>query len=372
MGKKRILITGGGTGGHVHPSLSVIAEIKKTFGEEEVEFIYVGSGNDIERVIRDDVKRSYTIATGKFRRYFSWRNFTDIFRVIIGFAHSLIILFREYPDVVFSKGGYVSVPVVIAAFLYHIPIVLHESDARPGLANRVLGKLSKKVALGYDEARSSFLARTTVVTGNPVSETVMHGDPKKARELFGLSTQKPILLVLGGSQGSHYLNERVAMILGEIVEYFQVIHQTGKENYNEAVRMSLDEANIKVGERGYYVYPFLNQEQVRAAYAIADIVVARSGATTIAELAANHKVAILVPLANSANNHQRMNAYAVARIGGAVVLEEANLTKHLLLEKIGIVFKQENREKMQRAITNFYAPNASADIAEIVVGFLKK
>lgn len=368
----RIAFTGGGTGGHIYPIIAVIEEFKKRKEAESFEYIYIGSGASLEDPVRAIVTRSYVVASGKYRRYFSFLNGRDVFRVVVGFFHSLWILLREMPDVVFSKGGYVSVPVVIAAWLYRIPIVIHESDAVPGVANKFLGKFAKKVALGYGSASEYFVPDQVVLTGTPVQEDVFQGDRSRAYEMFHLSESKPTVLIYGGSQGSQVINEHIADLLNELLDIAQVIHQTGEKNYEFVRHMVIERAGVKPGERGYRVYPFLNAEERRAAYAVADLVISRSGATSITELAANGEVVILVPYSSAANQHQKMNAYAVARQGGALVLEENNLTKHLLLQKMNmLLFDKELRDRMSQNIRKFYASDASKKIADIVMDFVR-
>jgi len=369
---KRILITGGGSGGHVYPSIAVLEELRKR-DEGKVRYVYIGAGTEIEDVIRQKVDRHYTITTGKFRRYFSFKNFTDVFRVPVGFFQSLYHLLRELPDVVFSKGGYVAFPVVVAAWLYRIPIVTHESDAIPGAANRFLGKFSTRIALGYESASSYFFGRKLRITGNPVPESALEGDAQKARKYFKLTESRPTILVVGGSQGSKLINENISKFLDEILAFSQIIHQTGKKNYDETAKLAAQNAGIKAGRRGYHIDAYLNEEETKMAYAVADLVIARAGATTVAEIAANEKVAIFIPLANSANDHQRMNAYEIAETGGAIVLEEANLSEHVLMGKLKkALFDEELRKKMKDAIKEFYYPNAAEDIAEEVLSVMKK
>jgi len=367
----RIVFTGGGTGGHIYPTVAVMEELKKRQKSNLFEYVYIGSGSSLEDPVRSIATRSYTVASGKYRRYFSFLNGRDVFRVIVGFFHSLWILFREMPDVVFAKGGYVSVPVVVAAWLYRIPIVIHESDAVPGVANKFLGKFANKVALGYGSASEYFVPDQVELTGTPVQEDALNGDRSAAYSLFNLSESKPTVLVYGGSQGSQVINECVVDILDDLLNVSQVIHQTGDNNY-EVVKQMAAKHGVKPGERGYRVYPFLKSEERKAAYSVADLVVSRSGATSIAELAANGEVVILVPYASAANQHQKVNAYAVARQGGALVLEENNLTKHLLLQKIQtMLFDKELRERMMRNIRKFHAPDAAKKIADMIVSFVE-
>ena len=366
----RIVLTGGGTGGHLFPLVAVARKIKAKLGPE-AEFLYIGSGAEIEREVMEKegifVKN---VQSGKLRRYFSVSNFLDVFKVPFGIIQSLWILLRFMPDAVFSKGGFASVPVVIAAWIYRIPVLIHESDAVAGLANRISAKFSKRIAVSYPSAKKYFPERKTAIIGNPVREDVIGGDPDAGRKRFSLTESKPTVLVVGGSQGSRSLNEAVVKILPELLQKAQVIHQTGKLNYEKVVHLA-GEYGVKAGREGYVPVPFMDDESMKDALAVCDIVVSRSGANAISEIAASRKPAILIPLESAANDHQRMNAYDISRIGGAVVLEESNLGPHLLLHKIEeIVFNKELADSMAEKMGTFYHPDADEVIANGVIGMV--
>ncbi len=363
----RIVLTGGGSGGHVFPLIAVARKIKEKIGSE-AEFLYIGSGADIEKEMMDKegISAKHVLA-GKRRRYFSLRNFIDFFKIPAGIIQSLWMLLRYMPDVVFSKGGYVSVPVALAAWVYRIPVIIHESDAVPGTANQIIAKFCRHIIVAYPEARQYFESRATALWGNPVRENINQGNIEKARQIFHFTESKPTVLVMGGSQGSRIINEAIIKILPKILFRTQVIHQTGEKNYDEVVHKAAEQG-IKAGREGYYPVKFLGDEEIKEAYALADLVISRAGAGSIAEIAANKKPSILIPLENSANDHQRMNAYALAKIGGALVLEETNLGEHIFLEKIEkILDDNELREKMAREINFFHHPQAAEHIAAGVI-----
>lgn len=368
----RILLTGGGTGGHLFPLVAVSKKLKEKLGNE-AELLYVGSGALIEKeVMEGEGIRIKSVMAGKARRYFSLLNFVDFFKTPIGIIQSLFILLGFMPDVIFSKGGYVSVPVVIAAWLYRIPIVIHESDATPGTANKILEKFSTRVVIAYPHAQSFFEEAKTALFGNPVREGINQMNKSEALKLFGFTQSRPTVLVLGGSQGSEIINEAVVRILSRLLDHYQVIHQTGEKNYERIVHLAA-EKGFKAGREGYYAVGFLNFEMLKGAYALSDLVISRAGANIIAEIAANSKPTILIPLEHSAQDHQRMNAYELAKVGGALVLEESNLGENIFFEKIEKIMKDENLKKnMAERISAFYHPNAADKIAEGVISLGSK
>ncbi|MEI8343635.1 MAG: undecaprenyldiphospho-muramoylpentapeptide beta-N-acetylglucosaminyltransferase [Candidatus Moraniibacteriota bacterium] len=363
----RIVLTGGGSGGHLFPLIAVANKIREKIGPE-AEFLYIGSGVEMENsVMNESGIPTKHVLSGKMRRYFSVKNITDIFKIPIGFLQSLWILFKFVPDVIFSKGGYVAVPVVIAAWIYHIPILIHESDSIPGVSNQFLAKFSNRVAVAYPSAEQYFAQEKVALTGNPVRFQVIEGDAVMMRTQLGFTTSKNTLLVLGGSQGSQIINDAIVKILPQLLYSYQIIHQTGEKNFNEVIAGAAQQG-VKAGREGYYAVPFLNANQLRDSFALCDLVVSRAGANFIAEIAANGKPAILIPLENSANDHQRMNAFALAKIGAAIVLEETNLGQHLLLEKIEKILSDNVlRQQMIEQVKTFYHHNAADVIANGVI-----
>lgn len=362
----RVVITGGGSGGHVYPALTVMRMLRER-RQEGLECVYIGSESSFEKPLREEADRQYTVMTGKLRRYVSWKYLIDPFRVVFGIIQSLVILLKEMPDVVFSKGGYVAIPVTIAAWIYRIPILTHEVDAMPGIANRVIGKFSDKVAVSFKHTGQFFLKRKLIFSGQPVRGSILGGDAQKAREVFGLTETDPVVLVLGGSQGSPLINEKITKVLDEVLEFAQIIHQTGESHFEEVKRLAAERSGVKAGRRGYCVFPFLDDEHLRLAFSVADLVVSRAGGT-IFEIAANRKVSILIPSDALANDHQRMNAFAVAKEGAAVVLEENNLTEQILWKKIQALLADEAiRTRVRERIGKFYIPNSAEILADAVL-----
>jgi len=362
----RIVLTGGGTGGHLLPLLTVVKKIKAK--NPEAEFLFLGPDGkmEIELMLKEGIPFK-KITCGKMRRYFSWLNFSDFFKIPVGILQSLWRLLVYLPDVIFSKGGYASLPVVLAGWIYRIPIMIHESDSVPGVTNNLLGKFSRSVAVSYPQAESYFPPTQVVLTGNPLPEDINQGDAQKAREKFSLSEFKKTIFVLGGSQGSQIINEKILEVLPELIPKYQIIHQTG-EAHLANVKKRAGELGIKIGHDGYYPIANYVREDLKDILKAADLVISRSGANSLSEIAANEKPAIFIPLLDSANNHQKMNAYSLAKVGACVVLEENNLGKNIFLKNINeLMENQELRQKLSQAIRPFYHPDAAARIADEIL-----
>lgn len=366
----RIVLTGGGTGGHLTPLVAVAKKIREKV--PEAEFLFIGPKGKLEDEImgRENIPIR-NIPVGKLRRYFSLANLIDPFRVLGGIFKSLWLLLFHMPDAVFSKGGYASFPVVVAAWVYRIPVMIHESDSNPGLANSMLGKFADRVAVAYPEAEKYFPAAQVVLTGNPLREDINQGDAARARQSLGFTESRKTIFIWGGSQGAKSINERVLRILPQLMHKYQVIHQTGENNFEEVERMA-GELGFKVGHDGYYAAPFF-REDLKDILAVSDLVISRAGSTSIAEIAANRKPAIIIPLESSAGDHQRMNAYSLARIGGCIVMEENNMGEHMLLEKIDEILSDEALAKrLADNIATFYHPDATERIAQGILGMIEE
>jgi UDP-N-acetylglucosamine--N-acetylmuramyl-(pentapeptide) pyrophosphoryl-undecaprenol N-acetylglucosamine transferase len=301
----KIVFTGGGTGGHVFPIIAIIRELKKI--SRQFEFFYIGPKDEFAQdfLFGGGVKVKW-ITCGKFRRYLNFKsffqNFLDLFKIPIGIFQAFFYLFFLNPDLIFSKGGFGSLPAVIAGWVLRIPIFLHESDAVPGLANRFLAKLSHEIFVSFP--RTLYLPKDKiVVVGNPIRIELLRGNRKEAMEYFNITGEKPVILVLGGSQGAQRINDKILTILNELLENFELIHQTGTKNFREVTAEA--EVIIKKELKKYYhPFPFLEEDGLKKAYAICDLVVARAGSGTIFEITALGKPSILIPLPESAQNHQ--------------------------------------------------------------------
>ncbi len=362
----RIVLTGGGTGGHLFPLVQVAKEIR--IQNKKTKFLFLGPNGRMEKEIMSQAGiQCKRVTSGKLYRYFTWRYFSVLFKLFWGIIQSLYYLLWYMPDVVFSKGGYASVPVVVVARIYRIPVLLHDSDAKAGLANRFLGSIVSKIAITFERAKIHFPVNKTIVTGNPINPDAIGGDKEIGRKILGMTKEvKPVVLILGGSQGAQIINQRIMSILKELVKRYQVIHQTGVNNFKR-IKQEGERQGYKFGHSDYYPLPFIGEE-LKHFFALADVVISRSGSSAIAEIAANRKPSILIPLATSANNHQQINAFEVARVNGAIVLEEGNLRKTLLLKSIKkIIENNEFREKLVKNIANFYQPDAAQRIAQEIL-----
>ncbi len=363
----RILLTGGGSGGHVYPLIAVARNLRKTYGDANVSFQYIGPRGPRMEIERSDFAAekipSKFVSAGKMRRYFDVKNFTDPFVTIWGIIQSLYLLVKDMPDAVFAKGGFGALPVVIVARIYFIPVLIHESDAVPGVANRVMGKLARRVAITYAHAEQYFQSRKVVLTGIPVRDAVVAGDANRAKEICGFHDDKPVVVVVGGSQGAKVINSAIAAALPELLPICNIIHVTGTAHY-DAVVAEAGRAGVKARHDNYYTFDYVDAATMGDILSLATIVVSRAGAGTIAEIAAHQKAALLIPLHLAANDHQRMNAYEVAKAGGATVLEESNLGTSILVGNITKLLNDAQlRTAMEMAIGKFYHPNATADIA---------
>lgn len=363
--RPRVLITGGGSGGHIYP---LIAVLQKLSG---VETRYLGAPGIYKSLLQNTGIKVTVIPSSKFRRYLSFLNVIDVFKFIIGFKLSLWHLFWYMPDVVFSKGGPGSLPVVLAAKLYFIPIIIHESDAIPGLTSRISAKFANVIDLAFDAAKKYF-RRSTQVVGQPIrDELFIDKSRQSALSVFGFSENKPVVLILGGSQGAEAINDFILENAELFLKKFQIIHQVGAANYKtyQQEYNFLSKNWPSELRDSYYFSPFL--EQISDALTAADIVVSRAGAGAIFESAAKGKASVLIPLPASVNPHQLANAYEYQKAGAAQVIEQENLLPHLFVDVIqSILDDAELKKKMENAAKAFFKPNAAKMIAEQIKSFV--
>ncbi|MBU4338298.1 undecaprenyldiphospho-muramoylpentapeptide beta-N-acetylglucosaminyltransferase [Patescibacteria group bacterium] len=363
----RVLFTGGGTGGHIMPIIAVAEKVKEILNASGgiPNFLFIGSESPFNEVVANFGIPIKTIKTYKLRRYWSADNFADLVNLPIGIIQSFFYVYSFMPDVVFSKGGYASFPVALAAWVFHIPIIIHESDSVAGLANTIEGKMANKVAVSFTDAGNYFAKKKIIFTGNPVRREIFQGNKDRAIEEFGLKRDLPVILILGGSQGSQKINNIVLEAIVKIVTKVQVIHQCGVGNYKDVKQTIIDFglANIE----NYHLYPFL-LNNLNDAYAVSDLVISRAGANNIAEIINLNKPAILVPLLNSASGHQLKNAYYYSSKGAALLLDETNLTPNMLYDAIfGILNNKSKQTQMIRAARQLMSPNAAQLIADEVI-----
>jgi len=369
----KILLTGGGTHGHVIPLLAVVSEIKSQAakqGMEKPQFLLVSPDKELGKQISGEDITIMAIKAGKLRRYFSWKNISDAFKVPVGISQSYAIVSKFKPDVVFSKGGFASVPPVVAASLLRVPIITHESDIVPGLANRIISKLAAEIFVSYPETKKCFPNKKVQVSGNPIRENIIKGDKEYAKRYFNLHEGLPTILVFGGSQGARKINDTILESLGELLEKFQVIHVCGKKNYAEA-KTKFEKRSLRNEER-YKLYPYLANE-MKEAYAVADVIVSRAGANSLAEIIALGKPGIVIPLSSSAGNHQLKNAKYFAQRRAIVLLEEKDLNSDNLKNALAELLLNKNREQEIRkniaAYNKSVNQNAARLIAEEILKF---
>ena len=318
---KRIILTGGGTAGHVTPNIALIPKLK----DLGYDIQYIGSYNGIEKELIEPFRVPYHgISSGKLRRYFSVQNFTDPFRVVKGFSEARKLIKDLKPDVIFSKGGFVSVPVVLAGKRCKVPVIIHESDMTPGLANKIAIPSAAKVCCNFPETLDSLPKGKAVLTGSPIRQELLSGNKIAAMDLCGFTADKPVILVIGGSLGSVIVNNAVRKSLPELLKEFQIIHLCGKGKTDESLN----------GTKGYCQYEYIKDE-LRDIFALADIVISRAGANAICELLALRKPNLLIPLsAKASRGDQILNARSFERQGFSMVLEEEELTEETLVSAV--------------------------------------
>ena len=371
----KILFTGGGSGGHILPIIAICREIRRIHPDPDLQFLYLGPSDEFDKILLSqegiEVKHVFS---GKLRRYLDWKAFFQnpidiLFKIPLGTLQAFFYIFFLVPDLIFSKGGFGSIEGVLAGWLLRIPIFLHESDVSPGLANRFLAKFALEIFASFPKTEN-FSQRKIISVGNPIRREISEGSREEGQKSFKLSRQKPVILILGGSQGAQRINDKILETIPELLKNFEIIHQCGQKNLKEV------EAESKVVlpkelASFYHLFPFLYEGELKQAYAASDLIVSRAGSGSIFEIAAVGKPSILIPLPEAAQNHQVKNAYAYAKNKAAIVLEETNFTSHFFLEKLKYLFSQpEELEKMQKAAKEFSKPMAAKTIAGYLVDLL--
>lgn len=350
---KKIILTGGGTAGHVTPNIALLPALR----EAGYEVAYMGSYDGIEkRLISDFEIPYYGIATGKFRRYLDLRNFTDPFRVIKGFGEARKYLKTFRPDVVFSKGGFVSVPVVRAAASLGIPCIIHESDMTPGLANRLCIPVATKICCNFPETLQGLPADKAVLTGSPIRAELAQGNKLLGLNMCGFSFNKPIILVMGGSLGAANVNRAVREALPKLLNDYQIVHLCGKDKMD----------NLLLNTPGYKQFEYIKAE-LKDLFAMADIVISRAGANAICELLALKKPNILIPLpASNSRGDQILNADSFGAQGFSIVIKEDELTTQLLVDKVHELFAN------QKQYTDAMKKSGQLDSIPTIMGLINE
>lgn len=348
---KRIILTGGGTAGHVTPNIALLPRLK----ELGYDIQYIGSYTGIEKELIEPFGIPYHgISSGKLRRYFSVQNFTDPFRVLKGFREAHKLIRQLKPDVIFSKGGFVSVPVVLAGKRCKVPVIIHESDMTLGLANKIAIPSAAKVCCNFPETLKSLPEGKAVLTGSPIRQELLSGNKIAAMDMCHFTSDKPVILVIGGSLGAVAVNNAVREALPELLKDFQIIHLCGKGKMDESLK----------DVEGYCQFEYIKNE-LRNLFALADIVISRAGANAICELLALHKPNLLIPLsANASRGDQILNARSFERQGFSLVLEEEQLTKETLLAAVKNLY--ENRTTFINSMKNSGQQDSIGTIIKLI------
>lgn len=349
---KRIILTGGGTAGHVTPNLALLPALEA----RHFEVRYIGSVNGMEKGLVEKAGVPYDgISSGKLRRYFDLKNFTDPFRVLKGFGEARKLLKTWRPDVIFSKGGFVSVPVVLAAKQLKIPVIIHESDMTPGLANKISIPAAVKVCCNFPETAKALPKGKAVVTGCPIRRELLSGTREAGLAFTGLTGDKPVILIIGGSLGSVAVNKAVRHALPELLKTFDVVHLCGRGNLDESLN----------GTEGYVQYEYISEE-LKDLFAMADLVISRAGANAICELLALRKPNILIPLSAAASRgDQILNADSFRRQGFSEVIAEEEVTDEKLLATVAHVYEH------RAAYIDSMATSSMDDAVTVIVRMLE-
>ncbi|GKU23535.1 undecaprenyldiphospho-muramoylpentapeptide beta-N-acetylglucosaminyltransferase [Clostridium folliculivorans] len=357
MEKYKIIMTGGGTAGHVTPNLALVPELMK----QNFDIKYIGSKDGIEKdIIKNSSNMEYFgISSGKLRRYFDVKNFSDPFKVVKGMVEAYKIITKEKPDIVFSKGGFVTVPVVIAASIKKIPVVSHESDITPGLANKLVAPFCNKLCVTFPESLKYIKDSKGVYTGTPIRKELFEGSAVKGKKLCGFNDNKPVLFVIGGSLGSKVINETIRNSLKELVGKYNIIHICGKGNFDSSCK------DIK----GYVQFEYVSEELPHLMNA-ADYIISRAGANVIFEILALRKPNILIPLsAKVSRGDQVLNAKSFKENGYSLVIEDEELTREKLLEQLEIL--KNDRNKYISNMRNSKGKDGISNIVSVIMNSVK-
>ncbi len=363
----KIVFTGGGTGGHFYPIIAVAEKVNKIIDEENIigAKLYYFSDSPYDKVALLEQGLIFEqVNAGKMRTYFSIKNFFDIFKVGLGVINATYKMFSIYPDVVFGKGGYASFPALFAARILRIPVIIHESDSHPGRVNMWAGKFAERIAVSFKDAAQFFPEKKVAWTGQPVRSQIESPEEKsKALEYFKLESSIPTILVLGGSQGAEIINNTVLDALPRLLENYQVIHQTGINNFKSVMDRSkivLPDSKNKIR---YQPFAYLNPLAMKMAAGVADIVISRAG-STLFEISSWGVPSVLIPFSESNGDHAKKNAFSYARVGACSVIEEMNMTGNILFSEVERILSDKAiRERMSHSAKAFYKPGSAEKIA---------
>ena len=348
---KSIILTGGGTAGHVTPNLALIPYLKK----EGWDIKYIGSKNGIEReLIEKEGIPYFAISTGKLRRYASMENVKDIFRVVEGIHEAKQLIKKLKPDVVFSKGGFVAVPVVLAAKAYKVPVICHESDITPGLANKIAMPFAKKVCTTFPETVKYIKKDKGINTGTPIRDMLFSGNKAEGLDICGFTDEKAVVMMMGGSLGSVKINNVLRKDLDSLLEKYQIVHICGKGNFE----LSL------MGKKGYTQFEYVSEELPHI-FAAADIIISRAGSNSISEFLALKKPSLLIPLsAKASRGDQILNAKSFEKQGFSMVLQEEDMNEKSLLDAVNKLYDE--REKYIANMNESHLSNGTEQVMKVI------
>ena len=369
----RVILTGGGSGGHVYPLLAVAEALRARAKKMsfDLSLAYLGPNDSNAVLVKNAGISIHSVMAGKVSRYLSFQNIMDIPKFFIGFFQALAKLYVIMPDVIFSKGGTGAFPVVLAGWFYRIPVVIHDSDAKPGLTNLASSFFAKQIFISFDAVAKYFNPNITSRVGVPVRAALLANPTTKelAKETLGFDAGKPLLLVLGGSQGSERINNFLLENLAPILKETQILHQTGAAKFTEVKRLSEAALLEAPFTNRYEAVAYLDDTNLSLAFTATDLAVARAGSSTLFELAAFGVPSILIPHTEGSNSHQRMNAYDFAKNGAAIVIEEANLLPGIFVSQAkSVLGNPDLQKKMSAAAKQFFMPDAAEAIVD---GILK-
>lgn len=366
----KILFTGGGTGGHFYPVIAIAQSLYESAKNNKVlppKLYFMAPSQYNPRALFDNDIEFVQVPAGKIRRYFSLLNFSDFFKTIYGVLIAIIKMYKIYPDVVVGKGGYASFPPLFAARILKIPVIIHESDSIPGRVNMWAGKFAQKIAVSYPEASKYFKKDKVAFTGNPIRKEIINPLTNGAKEFLKLDEGIPTIFIIGGSQGAQNINDVVIEGLVELVEKYQIIHQTGRRNYEIVTKTAEIVLKDSKYPHRYHPYDYLNDLSMRMAAGASDLVVSRAG-SAIFEIASWGLPSIIIPLPSNVSHDQVNNAFSYAHSGACTVMEEQNLSSHIFISEIDrIINNQTIKDRMKQGAKQFSHIDASDKIANVIL-----
>ena len=363
----RILLTGGGTGGHIFPLIAVAREIQKKRSTKNISLVFLGPCRSHKEPFDELNIRAHHLVTGKIRRYFSFHNFLDIPRLVVGFFQSYCYLVWYMPDVIFSKGGYGAFPVVIVAWLFRIPVIAHESDSVVGLTNKILARFTKVIITSFPVKYPEIPQRKQKNIGNPVRDYTLK---KNIQNPLNLNKKNPLIFIMGGSQGAEQINNFVFDSLHLFLKKYEVVHQVGSKHIRKAREKHLEVSPQM--RKNYHCFAFLNEQEIAYAYKQSKLIISRAGSGSLFEIANAGKPSILIPLALSAAHHQRKNADIYQHTGACLVLNPDDITLESFQKTVkNVMNNKSKRRRMSIAAKKFARPDATKNITQLILKYDK-